>query len=104
MHGSPLYCTSHVWTNFDPGEALHARRPSFVCVCVGSRDCRYRGVAVTVEDRDQTCMDVHDVMVLDPGVRCRDGCLLRGAVDSLQRGWEFSVQVRSPRGDSRLPS
>lgn len=59
---------------------------------------RYRGTAVTVEDRDQTYdfVDVRDVVVLDPDVECHPRCLLRGAVDPFQqRGWEFSVQVRN---------
>lgn len=58
---------------------------------------RYRGVAVSVEDRDQTYsfVDVRDVVVLDPDVGCHPGCLLHGAVDAFQQqGWEFSVQVR----------
>lgn len=61
---------------------------------------RYRGVAVNVEDRDQTysSVDVRDVVVLDPDVGCHPGCLLRSAVDAFQQpGWEFSVQVKPPR-------
>lgn len=54
-------------------------------------------MAVSVEDRDQTYnfVDVRDVAVLDPDVGCHSGCLLRGAIDAFQRGWEFSVQVGS---------
>lgn len=58
---------------------------------------RYRGVAISVEDRDQkySFVDVRDVAVLDPGVACHAGCLLRGGVDAFQQpGWEFSVEVR----------
>lgn len=66
-------------------------------------DCRYRGIAVTVEDRDQTYdfMNVRDVVVLDPGVRCHDRCMLRGATEGFQRGWEFSVQVCPSRIGTR---
>lgn len=61
---------------------------------------RYRGVAVSVEDRDQkySFVDVRDVVVLDPEVRCHSSCLLLGALDALQeQGWEFSVQVGTLR-------
>lgn len=55
---------------------------------------RYRGIAVRVEDRDQvySFVDVRDVVVMDPEVACRAGCLVRRGVDASQQGWEFSVQ------------
>ena len=62
-------------------------------------------MAVSVEDRDQkySFVDVRDVVVLDPEVRCYASCLLRGAVDALQQsGWEFSVQVKPSMGQVKL--
>lgn len=81
------------WRVFGPPQS-----PSFP-FCIASAPSfdlavRYRGVAVRVEDRDQvySFVDVRDVVVLDPGVACHVGCLVRRGVDALQQGWEFSVQ------------
>lgn len=60
--------------------------------------CSYNSTAITVADKDQTYdfVDVRDVVVLDPGVRCHPDCFLRRSIDArLQRGWEFSVQVNT---------
>ena len=63
--------------------------------------CSYNSTAITVADKDQTYdfVDVRDVVVLDPGVRCHPDCFLRRSIDARQqRGWEFSVQVKIVTG------